>query len=66
MTGKFKRGEVPDSNTSRIGWVEANSSNRGNQSHPVFSQYSHKDSFWSLLDAMQDIATSEGELHGTL
>ena len=60
LSGKFKKGVVPDPSGSRIGWVDANANSRINQAHPSFALYAEKDSFWSLLDSMEAIADSVG------
>lgn len=62
LSGKFKRGEVPDPSGSRIGWVKQDEENRSNQSHPSLAQYADKESFWCLLDTMQSIAQATGAL----
>ena len=61
LTGKFKRGQVPDAKDSRIGWVEENKGARINQSHPSLAEYADKESFWALLDTMEKIGSDTGE-----
>lgn len=59
LTGKFKRGEVPDPATSRVGWTTAQKK-FASQSHPSLADYADSDTFWSLLSSMEDIASATG------
>ena len=59
LTGKFKRGEVPDPATSRVGWTTAQKK-FASQSHPSLADYADSDMFWSLLSSMEDIASATG------
>jgi aryl-alcohol dehydrogenase-like predicted oxidoreductase len=59
LTGKFTKATTPDAN-SRVGLVE--SSQRAKmQSAPSYSQYADDDKVWSLLEAMDRIASKAGK-----
>ena len=57
LTGKFKHDKAPtDPTSSQVAWVEADPSKRTLQSAPSFSQYKDDERYWSLIDAMKEIA----------
>ena len=54
---------MPDPAGSRVGWVEQDKAKRTTQASPSLAQYADKESFWSLLECMEAIASATGEYY---
>ncbi|KAJ8310893.1 hypothetical protein KUTeg_012758 [Tegillarca granosa] len=60
LTGKFKRGEKLDTEKSRIGFVSKDES-KAMQIAPAWSKYSDNESYWKLIELMDQIAKNHGK-----
>ncbi|KAJ8310894.1 hypothetical protein KUTeg_012759 [Tegillarca granosa] len=60
LTGKFKRGEKLDTEKSRIGFISKDES-KAMQAAPAWSQYADKESYWKLIEYMDQIAKNHGK-----
>ncbi|KAJ8303818.1 hypothetical protein KUTeg_018611 [Tegillarca granosa] len=60
LTGKYKRGEVPDPNTTRIGHVAKDEKRLIQLSAPAWSSYSDNDNYWKIIDKLSSISKKHG------
>ncbi|KAL3847197.1 hypothetical protein ACJMK2_018120 [Sinanodonta woodiana] len=60
LTGKFKRGEIPDKTKSRIGFIHTDET-RALMCAPAWSNYAENEVYWNLLDVMEKIAVARGK-----
>lgn len=59
LTGKFKRGDVPDPGSSRIGYML--SKNAFGQLG-AWTTYSESDQYWEIIDLLKDISTKRRKM----
>ncbi|XP_052762700.1 1-deoxyxylulose-5-phosphate synthase YajO-like [Mya arenaria] len=59
LTGKFKRGETPDSKSSRAGYMSKNATQGQIQWSP-WDQVKEREDYWKLIAIMERIAKAKG------
>ncbi|XP_055958214.1 1-deoxyxylulose-5-phosphate synthase YajO [Patella vulgata] len=60
LSGKYKRGEKPDLQDGRLGWVAENEK-RGTVSRPSWIKTDEDQRVWSILATLEKIASSKGK-----
>lgn len=60
LTGKYKRGEKLDPASGRIAHI-AKDETKAMQSGPAWSKYANDESYWNLLDVMEQIGKRHGK-----
>lgn len=64
LTGKYKRGEKLDPVSGRIAHI-AKDETKAMQSAPAWSKYANDESYWNLLDVMEQIGKRHGNKYFT-
>jgi hypothetical protein len=64
LTGKYKRGEKLDPVSGRIAHI-AKDETKAMQSAPAWSKYANNESYWNLLDVMEQVGKRFGKKYFT-
>ena len=60
LTGKFKREEVPDAGSSRVGYMF---SQKAFGQLGAWATYSGDDQYWKIIDQLKQISMDNGTLY---
>ncbi|XP_055958114.1 1-deoxyxylulose-5-phosphate synthase YajO [Patella vulgata] len=60
LSGKYKRGQRPESGSGRIGWA-AQDAKRGNQTCPGWDKLEGSEKIWNTIGKLEEISKSKGK-----